>query len=604
MKYTLSTIILILLLYCDVTAQSNVLDKTFGTNGKLISETYRGYSQAIALQSDQKIIVAGEGAYNETGGLFLARYNQDGSLDNTFGDSGRVVTYIPDYNQGFRSVAVLKNRKIIASGYIVRFGTIDADLILVQYNSDGSIDSAFGENGKVITNISKSDFPEDMIVQPDGKILITGNKSKNENDIETSFIIRYLDDGNYDESFGSSGIVTTVFEKPVEIKAIGLQSDGKIITSGVFDFTGNSVFLSVRYLANGSIDKTFADNGLAKLIISNEYPSLNLNELAVDTNNNITIIGEFGNDDGYWNMILARFSNDGNADLSFGTNGYTTPLTSESKSISTGKNVLLQQDGKMFAVGGYNDFNGDHTYYALIKLNANGSRDSSFAESGIALAYFENVSNHTCTDAALQSDGKVIVLGDVWQGIPVLSYFALVRFNNEDTTAIPQYARIKKWLHRHGFTWDDWPFKNISYYSVQRSGNGNTFNEIARLFNRNNQQQYSYEDAAPLSGSNYYRLAAVSADGSTAYSTIIAIDNNVNTVKIYPNPVRNTLQVEGLPATEKTKLTITDFTGNTRMSVQVMAKNYNWNISGLRKGNYILKAESKGMIVTKKFIKE
>ena len=205
---------------------------------------------------------------------------------------------------------------------------------------------------------------------------------------------------------------------------------------------------------------------------------------------------------------------------------------------------------------------------------------------------------------AIQPNGNIIVGASVWPEYDEdFTRIGMVRFlGSNDKT--PKYVRIKKWLHRHGFTCDDFPGRNVSYYAVQRSSNGNNFTEIARLFNRNNQQQFTYADAAPLTGDNYYRLAAVSADGAVAYSNVLAIPNNTTAIKIYPNPAKNNLQIEGLPATEKTKLVITDLNGVARMSAVANSNSYNWNISSLKPGNYILRITTGSNVSTKKFLKE
>ena len=75
-------------------------------------------------------------------------------------------------------------------------------------------------------------------------------------------------------------------------------------------------------------------------------------------------------------------------------------------------------------------------------------------------------------------------------------------------------------------------------------------------------------------------------------------------IKIYPNPVKNSLQIEGLPGTQKTMLSISDLMGNRKAATIVTAGTYNWNISQLKSGNYWLRIESGSTVVTKMLVKE
>ena len=198
----------------------------------------------------------------------------------------------------------------------------------------------------------------------------------------------------------------------------------------------------------------------------------------------------------------------------------------------------------------------------------------------------------------LQAEGKIIVTGT--KG----NYgFALARYNSNPEET-PQITRIKKWLHRHGFSWDDFPRGNKGHFSIERSANGIAFNGIARLQRSSNQQQYSYEDHAPLNGTNYYRVSAVSEDGSAVQSNIITIENNAASIKVFPIPAKNNIQIEGLPAAQKTKLSIIDYRGNVKAAATVNNGSYTWNIAHLKPGNYLLKIETGNTFVTRGFTKE
>ncbi|MBS1746565.1 MAG: T9SS type A sorting domain-containing protein, partial [Bacteroidetes bacterium] len=123
-----------------------------------------------------------------------------------------------------------------------------------------------------------------------------------------------------------------------------------------------------------------------------------------------------------------------------------------------------------------------------------------------------------------------------------------------------------------------------------------------------------YEDPSPLSGANYYRLQTTSTDGAVAYSNMIMINSNEDAVRIYPNPAKNILHIEGLslnsknlPAGRQVKITVADFMGNIAISQQLIANSpssYSLNVASLKPGNYLMKIETGGEVVVRKFIKE
>jgi len=582
-----------------IAQQPGTLDSSFGENGKVISSTtYYNICNDVMVQHDGKIIQAGSGGYNGIGGFLLLRLLANGLPDTSFGLDGWVITDLGFDGEIIYSVTEQPDKKIVAAGFVS-----SGDIAITRYMPDGSLDSSFGanSNGIVITNVDGVDNLRGMTLLPDGKIAVAGFLRKNENDIDRSFTVRYLPDGRIDESFGDKGVVITIFDRPAEIYCIAAQPDGKILIGGLYDFSSNGDFVIVRYLTNGAVDPDFGTDGIAKAGFADiyDYSNAQLNSMLVQPDGKILAAGGAG-EAFEINMALARFETNGSLDKSFGENGRAvTSFNTDGNADAQAKKVLLQPDGKIIVAGRYSNYS-TFSYFALARFKSDGKIDSSFGIDGMQTTDFG--SNASCEGAALQEDGKIILAGSVIDIPNDANNFALARYNGDKERV--WFVRIKKWLHRHGFTWDDFPGNNISYYAVQRSSNGTAFNEISRLFNRNNQQQFSYEDASPLTGNNYYRLAAVSADGSMAYSNVIAIDNSDAAIKLFPNPVKNNLHVEGLPAGQRTKLTITDINGNTRMTAVTTGNSFDWNVSLLKQGNYLLRVENNNNVVAKKFIKE
>ena len=225
MKYFLIAFFIVTAL--TVCAQPGSLDNSFEEDGKAyLHGEYIGCND-MALQKDGKIIQGGIGTLDGVNGFYLARFNTDGSLDKTFGNKGRVVTDFSGGQQEILSVALQSDGKIVAAGYAYA-----TNIALVRCLPDGRVDSSFGVRGVVITDIRRYDYLAAMAIQPNDKILVTGTTLADENDTETSFIIRYNSDGSYDESFGDHGTVLTTHTTPVNIFSIALQPDGKILIGG------------------------------------------------------------------------------------------------------------------------------------------------------------------------------------------------------------------------------------------------------------------------------------------------------------------------------------------------------------------------------------
>jgi len=161
-----------------------LLDRSTFSSGRGAVTARLNYFQhssgALALQADGKIVVAGSILgmdWKTPQNLALARFNSDGTLDTAFGGTGIVVT-------DFGAEESTANLVIQASGKIILAGTTSSagasDFLLVRYNSDGSLDSSFGTNGKVVTDFgSATDTATGIVQQTDGKVIVIGTSGDN-----------------------------------------------------------------------------------------------------------------------------------------------------------------------------------------------------------------------------------------------------------------------------------------------------------------------------------------------------------------------------------------------------------------------------------------
>lgn len=232
------------------------LDPTFGSDGKVTTgfPSAADFAGAVALQPDGKIIVAGATLAGFRSAFALVRYNADGSLDEGFGDGGRVATSFAETSDFGNAVAVQPTGKIVVAGYA--FASFHSDFALARYKADGTLDSSFGAGGKVTTFLGAGDsLAWALALQPDGKIVAGGSGHPG------SFALaRYRDDGSLDQGFGSGGKVTTAVGPREEgmINALALQPDGKLVAAGWTTTCTNGDFALARYNTDGSLDRTFA----------------------------------------------------------------------------------------------------------------------------------------------------------------------------------------------------------------------------------------------------------------------------------------------------------------------------------------------------------
>src|SRR5690242_369082 len=213
-----------------VRAASGDLDSSFGTAGK-VTLAFPGandVARATAIQSDGKIIAAG----TDGNDFMLVRYNSNGSVDTTFGSSGRVTTdFSGSIDQAF-AVLIDSNGKYVAAGSSTNPSS-GTDVALARYNTNGSLDVSFGTGGKVTTDFfNNSDQAFAIAIDSSQKIVIGGrafNPGSPPSTPSTSFdfaLARYSTTGVLDSTFGTGGKVTTDFDHGVDqISSIAIQSD-------------------------------------------------------------------------------------------------------------------------------------------------------------------------------------------------------------------------------------------------------------------------------------------------------------------------------------------------------------------------------------------
>ena len=225
------------------------LDPSFGRGGKVLTDFGArccAEALAVAIQPDGKIVVAGDsfGAGTDFG---VARYNDDGSLDRSFGTGGRVVTKVDQIAAYVAGVVVQPDGKIVVGGR-ASVG-LSGGTALVRYRADGALDPTFGHGGIAFT---KGGVPYALAIQRNHK-LVTAR--------DPFGVARFLEDGNLDESFGRNGRVRTDFQGRASADEVVVRADGKIVVAGTVGSYPQEDFALARYTSDGRLDGSFGHRG-------------------------------------------------------------------------------------------------------------------------------------------------------------------------------------------------------------------------------------------------------------------------------------------------------------------------------------------------------
>ena len=271
-------------------------------------------------------------------------------------------------------------------------------LTTINYYAEGILDSAFGNGGIVTYDTgSVNDQGNDLVIQPDGKILITGNTG---NFPEDMAIWRYNSDGSPDATFGTDGVVGYDSGGATERgQDIAVQPDGKIVVTGTATLTGTNMGIW-RYNSNGTPDGTFGSGGL---VISDPATGAeNGLGLAIQTDGKIVVTGYIVNTDA--DMGIWRYNSNGTLDGTFGSGGIAT--YDGGGTADWGQAIALQADGKIVVTGYKVNTSNDMVIW---RYNSNGTLDGTFGSGGIVT--YDSGNNDVGLALALQSDGKIVVTG-------------------------------------------------------------------------------------------------------------------------------------------------------------------------------------------------
>jgi uncharacterized delta-60 repeat protein len=320
------------------------LDHTF--NGTGFARTPvgndRDAAEAIALQPDGKIVVAGTSEDAQGDGRFgMLRYNPNGTIDTSFGINGIVITDIANFTEFLRDIVIQPDGKIVLVG-ISRIWTGSAyerRWLVIRYNDDGTLDTNFATNG-VYQPLTHVGWATSVAQQPDGKIVVAGQKDFNVG------VLRLNIDGTPDSGFGTNGFASVNFGSLSIAADVVLQPDGKIVTSGEYDTGALPQMFVARFTEAGQLDTSFG--GVGYIQPSWGYNEIDINRMVIDADNKVLVTGVAQFPNNIWDIFLTRFHSDGTLDTTFYSTGH---IRLEDPDYEEALGMAITSEGKIIIAG-------------------------------------------------------------------------------------------------------------------------------------------------------------------------------------------------------------------------------------------------------------
>jgi uncharacterized delta-60 repeat protein len=388
---------------CLLVAAQGDLDTTFNPPDGYV--LYNGWNKdsyvGVAIQTDSKIVVS-TGILNGTDAdVGVLRYNGDGTLDSAFGTDGTVIYDGGKGNDCGRLVAIQADGKIILTGY--SNNGEDYDILTMRYNSDGTLDTSFGTNGIAIyNNGDRNDYGRGIAIQSDGKIVVTARSTGNSTSI--AMILRYNGDGTLDSTFGTNGVVIYEGGQGNDgFRGVAIQTNGKIVVSGYTKMAAGFDVLTARYTSNGTLDNTFGTNGA--VTYDGEHGDDGAHAVAIQSDGKIVVSGgEYNGTD--LDILVLRYNSNGTSDITFGTNGVVSYDSGQGN--DNGRRLAIQNGDKVVVTGRVP--NGTDDDVLILRYNTDGNLDGTFGGNGVVTLNIVKGKDYG-EGVAIQVDGNILIAG-------------------------------------------------------------------------------------------------------------------------------------------------------------------------------------------------
>ncbi len=314
---------------------AGALDTTFNTTGKTTADfsSAEDTAYAVSIQSNGKIVAAGNSTATGATSLAMVRWNTDGSLDTTFGTSGKLTQTFGSGNADYRAMVLDTSDRILIAGSATLAGRMN--FILARFTADGTLDTTFGSGGSVtVTPGTIADYARAIGITST-RIYVAGTQYVGTTTTTGNFALTsYLLDGSLDTGFGTAGVVSLDFETLFPgatrndlVQALSIDSNSRILVSGTSSDTAGTRIASARYSSVGVIDTSYGISGgslvqvtkpvsgiTTSINVASTYALLGLGSYFFASTAATTPLGSIG---------ITKMTSSGDLNTGFGTGGFS-----------------------------------------------------------------------------------------------------------------------------------------------------------------------------------------------------------------------------------------------------------------------------------------
>jgi len=629
-KFTSTFLFLFVCMYLSAQVGSLATTTFNSPNGYIVSDvaTHDDFGQAMAVQSDGKIVVAGYSTNTGSGDvLVVMRYKTDGTLDPSFGAGGiTTFQYAGSDTRGY-AVAIQSTGNIVVAGWGYPLFGSNKDFLLVRFSGvDGSIDPTFGSSGATSTAISplSNAFGNDeahaiAIQKTTDNIVVAGfSYTATDNDFA---LVHYTPNGAVDNTtFGSNAIATLNINNTDEASGVAFQSDGSVVVGGSSNIGASGDFTVARYTSAGALDVTnFGAPGYVVTDLNTANGNVGASDdkataLAIQSDGKIVVAGSIGLS-GKTDAAVVRYTSSGALDNAVGTGFGTTGIVTTNFAVFNSDDdvnaLKIEGDGKILIAGTTESNPYD---LMLIRYTPTGGLDPAFGTGGKSSVDLPGTNRG---NAVGFSADRIIVAGtsDANSGTTGIDVLVAAFQNDFNLPLTLTQFYAQKQTSKVLLQWQTSMEENVKQYVIERSNDGKTYTdigEVAAAGNSATAKNYAYTDQSPyMSANNYYRLKMQDIDGNYKYSKVLIVKftGELSTnVQVFPSPVKDLLQIQ-LPGglNGNVGLSIIDINGHIVKRNNIASDgnglNTSFDVSSLPKGVYVLKAQAGNTIVTTRFAK-
>jgi uncharacterized delta-60 repeat protein len=323
-------------------------------------------ANAVAIQQDGKIVVAGSASDSSgTQGILVARLTDTGTPDNTFSGDGKFVMQLGSgagNSSYLNAVALQSDGKVVVAGQATDNGG-NSQVLVARLTSGGGLDSSFDGNGIVIRQLGKpgigfAEWASSLAIQANDRIIVGGQAGDADGKVAL-LVARLTGTGAPDNTFSGDGKLVTqlgIGGDPLSrANAVALQPDGKIVVGGdASPADGNPGFMVARLETGGTLDSSFGAGGVTATQLGSGFnASSAVTALALQQDGNVVAAGVASDNDGDPQLLVARLSGStGNFDGGFGEGGrLMAQVGAGEPPFSQAAGVALQPDGKVLLAG-------------------------------------------------------------------------------------------------------------------------------------------------------------------------------------------------------------------------------------------------------------